>query len=162
MNSLATQNPSKESESQKPTGRRRRRQIIDSGLRLFFSPEKTQKICRTLYRYRWRNVGVAIGSLLMTILMQAEVKAQIANTAETEITNIFGPFLTAAGATTDSIALFFGSGRFIFFVFGFGLAAYGLYDAITNRGSNWHIWGGIGIAMILAVIFVSLIEDLVF
>ncbi len=134
--------------------------FVDSGLRLLLSDSACKKMWRNLYGYkRWRLVGTTIGSLIMTALMQVQVKAQIGERAEDEIESVFSPYLTGV---SDFNAVLFGSGRLLVYVFGFGLIVFGIYDGITNRGSNWHIWAGIGSTLIIGVVLMGILEQAVF
>ncbi len=134
--------------------------FIDSGLHLFLDESKVKKVWRFLYRYNlWRFAGIGVGSLIMTASMQQMVTAQIADTAETEINNVLSPYLNGVD---DFVTVVFGTGRLLLFVFGLGLIVYGIYDGISNRGSNWHIWAGIGSTLAIGVVLVSIVEKAVF
>ena len=147
-------------ETDKETFRERWRNFVDSGLRLLLSEEKVKKVWRFLYRYNpWRVGGLLVGSLIINASMQLSASAQIAGDAEEAVEQIFGPHLDGA---TDFVQVLFGSGRLLVFVFGMGLVVYGIFDGISNRGSNWHIWAGIGSTLSLGVVLISVLEGAIF
>ena len=140
--------------------RQRWRNFIDALLRLFLSEEKTKKVWRFFSRYNpWRIGGILAGSIILTIGMQPSVKAQLFKDAEKEVDTVFKPFLDGQ---TDFLGALFGAGRLLFFAFAIGLIIVGIFDGITNRGSNWHIWVGIGSSLIIGYVLVSAIEGMVF
>jgi len=137
--------------------------FVDSGLRLFLPESKVKKVWRLIYRYNpWRTGGVLIGGLLLTLSMQSRTLAQKGELWENEqnaVETLFGDHLTGAD---DFISMIFGSGRFMAFGFGIGFVLYGVYDGITNRGSNWHIWVGIGSTLSIGAVFMSVWGGLIF
>lgn len=143
------------------SARKRWMNLIDSGLHLCLGEEKVKQVWRFLYRYNpWRWIGTLIGSMILTVSIQYPIAAQIGKKAEQEIDKVFkGDRL---GGVTDFVDVIFGSGRLMIYGLGFGLIAYGLFDAINGRGSNWHIWVGIGSALLIAVAAHSVLESAVF
>lgn len=134
--------------------------FADSGLRLFLSEEKAKKVWRFLYRYNlWRWGGILTGGLILTVSMQLSASALILEDSEQAIEDVFGDYLTGV---TDFIAVLFGSGRLLLLVFGIALIVGGVWDGLRNQGSNWHVWSGIGAALILCVVLAGMWEDAIF
>jgi hypothetical protein len=134
--------------------------FVDTALRLFLKEKAVKKVWRTIYRYNlWRIFGTGVGSLILAACIQHRAVAQIADDAETEIETIFSPHLTGA---EDFVSVLFGSGRLLLFFIALALVAYGLYDALNSRGSNWYIWASIGGSLLIGIVLVAVVQTAIF